>query len=199
VTAMNADVFEDVRVWPIAVIIDSKSGVTAWAGTENDDLVLALGQNPLLFRNLRRLTAFIVDDRASNLAALPGYQKFQALARSNPDLLSQPSASFQSGHLLNTLDIDWHHWTSAEMSDALDSLNMLWDMAVTVHDQETLSLMRGHGQIGTLMNSMTESDTGAPSGLTDLDQNVVKAIAASIVSRLAGYICVVPSEGNADE
>jgi hypothetical protein len=196
--SMN-NLFESTGIWPVTIGIGGQAGWTLWASTENDDYVLAAEKQILLFRTCHALKEFVVDNQSNNLATLPGYEAFRTACLTAPSMALEPYARYDLTDLIHIMDEDWIEWNREQVSVALDALNILWDMAITVDEHDAIRLMSGDAVLGTVMNVMTMFDEEGRQELGQIRQCDVKRRVMDVVRGVSRHVLLLPEESKRGE
>lgn len=171
--------------------IAAKHGMTIWIGTENDDLLLALDGQVLLFGNEVSMREFIENDQSSNLTELIGYQAIQQLLRNDRRLSVKPQSYFKTDKALVLLREDWSEWDAEMASDVLNVCNILWDIAVTVDEIVVIDAMSADSRFGQFLDILTFYREEHLQSLRQFEPEYVQETFAWIVEVLSANLQIV--------
>ena len=151
---------QHIKIWPIKMRVEHRSGYTLWTITDNNDLVLSILGNVLLFRNEKELFRFIRAGNTCNFSDYKDYKKLSNLLKENTQVSMELMHSLvyynfdRIGRLLS--EGQWATWRLKTCSQILDSLNMLSDIGVTIDDEWIKSQIgTSSSQIGAFMDALT--------------------------------------------
>lgn len=154
------DLTQHVKIWPIKMRVEHRSGYTLWASIDDNDLVLSILDNVLLFRSEKKLFGFIRAGNTCNFSDHKGYKELSSLLKENTQVSMELMHSLayynfdRIGRLLS--EGQWATWRLKTCSQILDSLNMLSDIGVTVDDEWIKSQIgTSSSQIGAFMDTLT--------------------------------------------
>lgn len=175
----------------IGLQVGTKHGMTMWMGTENDDLLLAVHGHVLLFENDGSMREFIENDQSSNLSGLTGYQAIQQLMRDDRRLSVKPRSYFKTDTALVLLREDWSAWDAEMASGVLNVCNILWDIAVTVHEMPAIDVMSAQSKFGEFLDALTFYREEQLQSLRQFKPEYVQATFARIAEVVLAHLRVM--------
>lgn len=188
--------FEEIGVWPIQLRIQDKMGHTLWTDNDDYDLLLAVSNNVLLFKNPLSLQEFVRRGNSCNMSDLPGYQQLRNMLTT----VNNGHEYLPPYYLYDFTDVkallseqNWTEWTIEECSKILDSLNLLYDFAVTSDDDLTVDMLSGEegSEISELMNELTFIEQESLLALNKINRKQVYDMYKKILSKAEGHILFV--------
>lgn len=188
--------FEEIGVWPIQLRIQDKMGHTLWTDNDDYDLLLAVSNNVLLFKNPLSLQQFVRRGNSCNMSDLPGYQQLRNMLTTvnNGHEYLPPYYLYDFMGVKALLsEQNWTEWTIEECSKILDSLNLLYDFAITSDDDLTVDMLSGEegSEISELMNELTFIEAENLLALNKINRKQVYDMYKKILLKAEGHILFV--------
>lgn len=195
----NGEFFQYIKIWPAKIRLFNRISYTLWSSVKDDDLILGVGRNILLFGSLTSLGDFIINDIDSNINDSKAYGNLKNSITNRRDEWNhyRPDRSewrfrfnfwFDFGRTEKLLKQEnWSDWSIKACSDILNCLNLLWDAAVTVEDKRILRLLGGDDRedIGRLADILTTIDKDSLSLLDELKRESVRDSFAECRNRIS--------------
>lgn len=154
----TVDLFEDAKIWPIKLILPRKIGYTLWGTNfKGNDVFLSREGKIIFFKTLPSLFDFIGDRCLdTNLSVFSGHKKFNTFIIES-DLPKNIEIDCFDFTLVQDIICKKKQLSSIiQCMDALDCLNFLYDVGMTLNEKNILSVMkRGHGELAGLMDTLT--------------------------------------------
>lgn len=158
VTMSSHDGIQNLDFWLLEVRFPNLAGYTLWysgAGS-NDDLLLAIDKNIVLFKKQKNLRKFLRNDLPNNLALFDGYDSLKVFAAiSDADWVVYPHKYYFSWSYKVLFNGNWENWSLKTCSKVLDDLNLIYDCAKTVEDAWIIEQMTEENPLSVLMNELT--------------------------------------------
>lgn len=188
---------DKIYIWPLKVRLLGKTGYTLWTqlSDENEtDVLLAIGENILLFKTFKSMTDFVASGSASNIAATKGYRNLFELiikGRDSQELFA-PDNNYdfnRTGEILKAGH--WERWTINNSAKVLNALNLLWDMAKTLDDLEIIDSMKRGTPLREFMNTLSFITRKDLADLAKLDAQYLSSIYYQNLARIERRILQV--------
>jgi hypothetical protein len=153
-----ADVYEEVGIWAIKLRLLTKSGYTLWASKADDDLLLTVGRNLILFKKPESIARYMTSESPTNLSDLPGYIKLsQIFNRPNFDWQNfEYDEDFNLPKIANLLtQPDWYKAGIKTCAKVLNAFNIIWDIAVSIDDVWIIDNFKAKTLVGDFLDTLT--------------------------------------------
>lgn len=132
-TAIDENVFERARLWPVRIVLTDAAGVTLWGAgrEEGPDVALTVGGRLALFRSPADLSRFVAGGDGGSFAGTPGLASLRAELAGRP-LAPILTADYRA--VAAALRRPAEEWDLAGLGDLLDAFNLLIDVAAGLPD-----------------------------------------------------------------
>ena len=152
--------FEETHVWPLWLVLPGGAGFTLWGDAlwGDDDIVLAAANRLVLGATRESLVEFVLAEPNVNFRGRRGYVQLQAAlsdgGRFDPEATTVSAVAMVPAWMREAPQ----NWSRTEMSDAIDALNMVWDIAHTIDDAATVAaLTRNGGALGVFLDALYDA------------------------------------------
>ena len=150
---------EEIHVWPVRLELPGGGGCTLWGDAlRGDDILLAAANRLVLAPTIAALIQFVLAEPSVNFLGRHGYDRLRAALSDGAQFASTVATLHALAALPAWIRADPDDWTHSEISNAINTLNMAWDVGRTIHDPATVaSLKRGGGPLGEFVDALYEA------------------------------------------
>jgi hypothetical protein len=184
--------FEKIEIWPVKLLMFRKRGIGLWSMGE-PDLLLSIQDNLVLFKQARSMSEFLTEHHGCNLSSRRSFQALKRLVASQEVVSIKPTLVYNFARVATLLaDYKWEEWSGAVPTYILNTLNMLWDICVTLNKTEFQILMRNNGShLGELITILTFFDDEERQKISGLDKDGVLNMYKDMIDDVeASVICL---------
>jgi hypothetical protein len=156
------DAFERVGLWPIALSLDDGRWFSLWGsgGAERDE-VLANDGRLVLSPSLGTLYSWITEN-PSNIRTFPNFSFLLNDLQNDVWPVDHFAVEYPLAEIASWLREDLPDWSPRQVDDALNSLNLCWDIGHSINDRETCgALTPDSDPLGKFLDNLYEA-TGLP-------------------------------------
>jgi hypothetical protein len=149
--------YEQAALWPVALLLEDGTWFTLWGGGgADDDLLLAQGNQIVLSASLETLYRRLPVENV-NVRELPTYEQLAILLENGTWPAHDVHKVYPLVRLSTWLRVGPGGWSIKQVSEAMDSLNLLWDAARTRREEEWRSrLLVGGGHLSMFLDRLYE-------------------------------------------
>lgn len=188
------EIWEQTSIWPIRIQLLDRAGYTLWASSEASDFVLTIDRCFLLCRTRQALRTTVLSEVQFNLSSLEGFPDFRrSLIQSRGT--DSKLAVYRSFHCQRAyarlMEPDWRNWSMHTCNEVLNCLNLLDDIAKSIHDEKAIDEFSRNSSVVRLMDTLTFLDQASRTALGALDTEAVRLAFSSAARRIAANCLVI--------